>query len=540
MVEVPLAWKIFVSGGASAKAEFQRLHEELEKGEITWEQYQKQTREVKQGLSAVKDQVNVSKRAFEATHPSLINFTRAMGGIGSVLHASTAALSLVNLSQIALSSTTSTVAEEQLKAEQAQRDYNDAVRQFGQDSPQAKDALSKWNIEQQRLKEVTDQFDKSKIDSLLSVGTSIAFIGTSAASATKNIPEFAKLAKDVASKIGLIDKSSLFTTNRVGTLTGALANVGRDTSSISSFTGALRNIESSAIAASGAVTGLSGAVGASGGAGAAGAGLVGAVSSAIGPLGAVAGQLGAIAAAWGSIRPLVEQFAKGAFGTQTAEAFSETPSLASRLATNPLTDTGPVKSQFDATNDSLQKLLQSMDTDLPSAGQKAMDYLQSKFAPSFNSAWAGTWNKVITTSNTALTGLVGGLQTAMSAVIQSMNRAIEGYNNAAAKLGKPGIATLGNVSLSFQQIPMIAAANGFSGVVSSPTVFLAGEAGKPEMINIAPMDSGSIRTSTGGTTIINNNHYEIKGSLWSTRQLSHELDGINKRELTRRNFRPFG
>ncbi len=77
---------------------------------------------------------------------------------------------------------------------------------------------------------------------------------------------------------------------------------------------------------------------------------------------------------------------------------------------------------------------------------------------------------------------------------------------------------------------LIAAAKGFNGMVNTPTMFLAGEAG-PEHVNITPNGQ-----SSGGNTIIVN----VAGSVVTEKKIAYMVDQYQKQNLKSRGFTGFG
>jgi hypothetical protein len=141
-------------------------------------------------------------------------------------------------------------------------------------------------------------------------------------------------------------------------------------------------------------------------------------------------------------------------------------------------------------------------------------------------------NGIIGVLNTLGSGIVAGLNIAGQAIVDAINSLIKKYKKLRDSLGKfgsllPPLDLLTFTPLTFTAIPLIAAAKGFEGMVSNPTMFLAGEAG-PEMVSITP------RGSSGGKTI--QVFVNIHGSVWSEKEVSNVVLGKLKDQLKSLNF----
>lgn len=158
--------------------------------------------------------------------------------------------------------------------------------------------------------------------------------------------------------------------------------------------------------------------------------------------------------------------------------------------------------------------------DLPTWAGTAFTILQEAFTVG--------WNSIIKITEGAVNGLMAGLESLINGFISVINRMISAYNSVASKLGLPKLSTLGNISLPRVTLPIIAAANGFDGVVNKPTMFLAGEAGS-EQVSITP--HGQSSSNGNGTIIIN-----VQGSVITERELVNRVDSALKDRLKRRGF----
>lgn len=424
MVEIPVAYKIFVSGGQAAEQEFRRLKQELEAGNITWEQYRQQTRQVNQGLRMVQNQSSQSRRIFNAMNPEIRNLGRAMSGFSSIMRTVVTIQTALNIATLASQGSNSRLAEVQAEVAQAQREVNKAVHEFGEKSPEHEDALDRLNVAYSRLKETQDQIAQQNFSNILTAASSFAILGSHMATIITRSPR-------MVSALRAIGGAMWVAAGPIALVAAAVAAVGFAISLL---------------------------------------------------IGHVTGK-----------NPLVDFFRD--FWPEAA----------------------------DAIEDFQKKWSQGVDI-IARAFQLAGDALGQTWA-NITTGFVAFWNGVATIANKAMTGIVGGIQSFINGIIAGVERAL----NALAKLGGGGGVSLPRVSIPVPQIPMIAAADGFSGIVTRPTTFLAGEAG-PESVNITPSRGGH---RAGGDTYV---HIEVHGSLLRERDIGRIADEYHVAGLRKRGF----
>jgi len=139
------------------------------------------------------------------------------------------------------------------------------------------------------------------------------------------------------------------------------------------------------------------------------------------------------------------------------------------------------------------------------------------------------WNGLAIVSNSGIRTIVGGIQTFVNSIVSAINTLISWYDAAAGRFGLPAIALVPSVALPVPQIPLVAAAQGFEGVVSRPTMFLAGEGGRSESISIRPSNSG-VGTGSTSVTII------VQGNLATQQQFFRDVDRYFKTQARRYGF----
>jgi hypothetical protein len=145
-------------------------------------------------------------------------------------------------------------------------------------------------------------------------------------------------------------------------------------------------------------------------------------------------------------------------------------------------------------------------------------------------------NVIISVINELGSGLTEGLNAIIKSIESFINGFIRIYNSVASKLARLGvkIPKLDVITLptvTFTAIPLIAAAKGFEGMVSNPTMFLAGEAG-PEYVSVTP------RGSSGGVTQQINVTINA-GSIIYEQQLFQKIDDYFKSKLRGLGFSGF-
>ena len=164
-------------------------------------------------------------------------------------------------------------------------------------------------------------------------------------------------------------------------------------------------------------------------------------------------------------------------------------------------------------------------TDLPLWSGIGLELLKTAFITTFNG--------IISAINFGVNSVISGINLIINGAISAINSFISAINRILTR------ARLGTIPLipSFSGIPtvnlpLIAAAKGFNGMVNSPTMFLAGEAG-PEQVSITPNGGG--RSGGGNTLIIN-----VGGSVVTERKLAQIVDQYQKQNLKSRGFTGFG
>lgn len=169
------------------------------------------------------------------------------------------------------------------------------------------------------------------------------------------------------------------------------------------------------------------------------------------------------------------------------------------------------------------------------AFQGFADFMVTTFGPALASAWEGIRggfiafaNGMITIANMWINNQIKGIELLANGFIAVVNGMISAYNAVAGLLGLGKIGKIGNITLPAINIPLIAAAKGFDGMVSKPTMFLAGEAG-PERVTVTP--SGKSSSGGGGGTFVFNNYGTVTDEM-----IIRKFDRRFKNDLIDRGF----
>lgn len=159
-----------------------------------------------------------------------------------------------------------------------------------------------------------------------------------------------------------------------------------------------------------------------------------------------------------------------------------------------------------------------------------IDWMQNTFAPVLGAVWnalvsaattawnilhnafVALWNGWAGIANVGIKAISDGIISFLNGAIDMINGFLTGINTILAAAHLPTIGVVGHVTWQAPQIPTITAAAGFNGVVNQPTLFLAGEAGQSESVQIGSPNSGG----SGGVSMVNHFH----GSIMTERQVS--------------------
>jgi len=588
MANVPLSWKLSISGAEEVKTKLRDVNQQFERGEITTSDYAKELRALGRDARSFNSIQNLQKNIFLASHPGVLRLSKAMSTFGSVARTALTITNALNLATIANNGINSQLTEAQTEVARAQRRVNELIAAGKTGTEEYQKAVEDLAIAQDKLKEIELGIKEQEFqDFITKINAAILTIST-VFNTILNNETIRNAVFSGASRLGTLF-GSVFT----GFATLIMSAV--KWLNIALFGGGLADGSTKAGMANGRLFGTAFGI-AAGLAAAAGAvimldivneiltgkstlediqkrlgvpedqrksgtDLVKDVSGvdlkpkrnpAVTEKAGVNPIVGGIAGIGGPVlniiprlieqvdkafreqdnifQPLIDIFQKG-----IPEAYAETENTLSK----PL----DVQAPIDQTG-AFQPLIDLFTITIPDAYTAAKDAfsmtwltdipaLLTEASAFISQGFVALWNGVIGTVNFAGATITEGINTVFAALIAQMNQLIAAYNRAAKKLGKPTIAPIvftQSVFNPLESIPAVAAARGFSGVVSSPTLFLAGEAGA-ETVNITPNGRGNGNSGGSQTVVIN-----VQGSVISEKQLMKIFDNHQKNNLKRRGF----
>ena len=493
MVSIPLEWTFKLKGGNEVKTTLNELTEAFKKGEISREQYNqalaKGNRVASQALNTERYQANLLK----AQYPNLIRVSRALSTVTSISRGLLTISNALNISKIASNGLDSSIMTTQADLNALKRRRNELEAQGLQGGKEWLEVVEQIAIKEQELKEKNQQLIDQKWDNMLTSIESVFFgIGTIFTNLMNNPTIFKAL-------------------TRAGTFLGGIFG--------GFFTLASK---ASMIAIDWLFPSLTGKNNMTR-AGAAGSTLGARFGTAF-SIGATIAMVAGAAIAWDILSEKLggSSQLKKTTGKSGAELFKDTTGIDllggkdSVASKTPAEIMGQPKDHIN----SWQPVIDLFTKTIPDALKSTQEW--------FGKVFSG----ITDLTNSFGSNIVSGVNNIFKSLIDSMNQAILSYNKAAKKMGKSTITSLSFSPSGFTPIPMpsIKAATGFNGMVNSPTMFLAGEAG-PEQVSITPNGR-----SSGSNTII----IHVAGSVISEKKLAYIVDQYQKQNLKSRGFTGFG
>ena len=526
MVSIPLEWTLRLKGGNEVKTTLESLNQSFKRGEISREEYNKAlaagNREATRSISVGRYQNNIML----AQYPNLVRVSRALSTVTSISRTLLTISNALNISNISRNTADSGLIDTQNLLNAALRERVELEANGLKGSKEWIENEEEINVltaqVQEKLKEINDQ----KFDGIVTA------------------VEGAILAVSTTMNLLIKNKTILNALTKAGTLFGGV------------FSGFFTFISNAVIKAGGWITSALG-IGTPAGKAAAlggtrlgtifGLSFAGAVSVAIIAVGAaiLAGAVDIMmenVSGQSFVRDLTEKLLGKGQGMSTKDILGLNVHKGADISGQGIFG-GPnsYEEYIGENNNFFQPLIDLFTKGLPEAygeNEKALNESMSvnipetilTNAPIIIQGFKDMWNGVISITNTAGAGLIAGVNQIFGELITSMNKAIASYNKAAKKMGKSTIAALSFTPSIFTNIPFIAAAKGFDGMVNSPTMFLAGEAG-PEQVSITPNG----RSSGSNTVVIN-----VAGSVITEKKLAYMVDQYQKQNLKSRGFTGFG
>lgn len=532
MAEIPLAWRFGIRGGRETAGEirtieqaFRDLEARYKTGKITLKEFRDEHRLLTQHVRALNSANRAQRASFEAMHPRLTQLGRTMSVVSGITNKFMTAMNAINIAQIAFTGTTTAAAQAEAERNQRFREWSDAVAKFGPNSKEAADAADALRIADQNLKDQLKQDQTQQITNVLTLATTIAFLGSSIVSMLKNIPEFKQQWRDITDLLGG-GKGKMAAALAGGAALAGVGALALATGGLEAFTDQNANMEKKLKAVGGVL--------------AIGAGMTVMLSQLGGHIALVAAIATAIAVAVTAIivfrKELADFFTW--LGENVDDAFNGFFKWLNEDIPKAFSDLGR-----DITNWYNDNIKPVFETDMVASVSGFIDWTMQGGKIWWQQGWDGL-EAIVKDWKTHIIDKLTELRDEAIKVLQEIWDRITGIPGAiaGAVTGTKGTTTIAtpttggtktatkklNIIEAGNTAPVVKAAGGFGGIVNRPTLFLAGEAGA-ESVNITPRASGG---PTAASTIIINIH----GSVITERELYTNIDRYFKTELKRRGF----
>lgn len=120
MVEVPLGWKLSIQGAEEVKARLDDINNQLRQGIAVKKEDIVQVRQQIRDYRFMNQNLQQSKQLFLATHPAIQSFSQAMSVAGRVSHSLMSIVNTLNLANLALGQSDNTLAQDHKDLAEAQ------------------------------------------------------------------------------------------------------------------------------------------------------------------------------------------------------------------------------------------------------------------------------------------------------------------------------------------------------------------------------------------------------------------------------------
>jgi len=512
MVAIPLGWKLSIIGSEEIKTKLSDIDSQFQRGEISASQYAKELRHVNANAQAFNKIATVQKNVMLAQHPVLNSLSRGMSTLSSVSRGMMAISHLMNLVMISNNTTSSRRLEILKEVNETQRLVNKLIAEGQTGTLEYSLALEDAAIASAKLKEFNDTEFTQSFTNLFSTISGISQAISLGYLAISKDPKVMGAVIGAASRLGAWFGTIFVATSSsiigVGTWLATALHISK-----------LRGAIMLAGVRAGGVFGVS------------------FTAAAIAIIGAgIADWIAEFFTGRSFLRdlglPSTADIAKDVTGIETipGRSGSNEAQVANAVRMKKMAD--DILNFFKPVTDLFTNLI-------PQAHAETAQSFENTFAvnipqsietaiPLIKAATLEMWNGIIDITNQAGTHLATASNQIFQALIAQINRVVRSHNNAARRVGKPTIPLAVFSPATFTPIPLIQAATGFEGIVSKPTMFMAGEAGA-EAVSITPRSRGS-----GQTALIINNYFA--GSLILERELFKKFDQYFKDQLKRRGF----
>ena len=151
--ETILAWKAELQGADNVKEGLRKINDEVKKGSLTQTEANKVIQSATKDTRNFRAEQNLLSRSFLSTHPNLERLTRSFSTMAHVARTGLTIANSLNLMWIRQGQNKQTLAELTYTATLAEREYLDAIKRFGPESREAREALEKWNLEKSKAEQ---------------------------------------------------------------------------------------------------------------------------------------------------------------------------------------------------------------------------------------------------------------------------------------------------------------------------------------------------------------------------------------------------
>lgn len=541
MTDLGLTVKLQVQGAEEVKQKIADIHDQFNRGEITTEEYSKSLRGAGNELKSLGNSAGRTKAQFMAMHPGIASLSRNMHAMSGIFRTGMAVTNALNLAQIAMQGTSSGASAAQQEYNEKLREYNIAVKKYGENSDEAKDAAIALKEADEKLKEQLAKDQKQAIQNMITLGSAIGMLATSMISAVAEFPAFMKSFKDMK-KMLAANKSAAMMAG--GAMLAGVGGYMLADGGIDALTGKSKSMEDRLKAI--------------GGVAAVGVGLTivlaqfNAELAVVGALVTIVTIGIAVIAVFrdeisGLFKYLSEELPKMGnaiwkfFAEDIPKSVDETNKKWDKffLEDIPKWFTDDLPKALNAAYKEIKKFFEEL---IPKILKAFAEWLgiDGEFGKKFAEAWEGLLTYVGDIAKKIVDKVIAMKDDIIKYVADSLlelakipQKLVTGAANAVggaidyATGQKQGstINTATKTLSDFLNLPVKKSAKGFDGMVTTPTMFLAGEAG-PERVTVSPNGLSS------GVNV----QIVVQGSIWERNKLMKEVDGYLNETLSRRGF----
>jgi len=574
MAIIPVNWRLEVKGSGEVKSELDRVSDAFNRAKLSGKDYAKEQRALSTTVSRRLQEDRLQNRLLLAQHPNLLRLSRSMSTLTSISRAALTISNALNLSKISGNAINTQVMAQQNLINQAQRDINELISKgVSEEDPRLIQAREDLILYKAGLDEIQEEIKNAKFDGFF---TQLAAIGQGVGTTFAILIQNKTIMKGVqgaGNLFGTVFKNNFgWATKGIGTgISNTFTNIGLPSSATSqasktsgiaigkafqggfkSATGSLGITEPKPKIGSGIKGGIGGGV----------SGFLGGT----GPAQLVAGLINLIPGMAELQASIIENTRKSAsesglsvgdgvddafknffdpFKKQTDQSNTSTKNNTLKLNDSiAITDKlSIILNKGNQLNPLLNETLNNniLTSELNSGTILQNSQVMNELVPSVKNLqleFAKGFNVNVNLSINKK-GNVSGITAASSQNLVTplaSPTSLKTSSTSTSTFGSAFDTRVANIRTAAEDAAWAAnafssvtkAASGFEGVVNSPTMFLAGEAGS-EQVSITP--HGGRGGNGSGTIIVN-----IAGSVITEKQLAYKIDQIQKKALRSRGF----